>query len=64
MEWLQVGVVISLVVIWMSAVLVVLAILSVGRRGEDETGAAHCSLRGSAHGGLSHSLGRSRGAPH
>lgn len=43
MEWLQVGVVVSLFVVWLAAVLLILAVLSVGRRGDEEGGSAHLS---------------------
>jgi len=50
MEWLQVGTAVSLFVVWASAVLVVLAILSVGRRNDDEN--ASSTMRGGAASGL------------
>lgn len=48
MQWLQVGAVVGLFVVWASAVLVVLAILSVGRRNEDMPSSPSARLGGSA----------------
>lgn len=60
MQWLQVGAVVGLFVVWASAVLVVLAILSVGRRNEDMPLSTSARLGGSA-AGMSTGLGGAAG---